>query len=1194
MGESGIFYYAAQAPTNRDIPWQSSHHEGPSSTFRDESNRFLRSKGKESVLPNPPKSNRGKVRNVTRKQYVPLTEIIANIQVTGSNSYTTLMQNFFNSGTQRITESRYIFPLYNGSTVVSFRCQVGDGPEINGVVKAKEEAQAIYDKTSSQQRIATLLHEQTPEIFEFDIANIPPNTGVSVQIVYLNELKTDVYGNGLLVTVPTSIAPRYGISPMFWSDVHTPRHLKLDGNGLQVRVEVIAEHELTALECRTHPASCCIGVAEEPSFACLASGKEPNTELDRTRGVVELASSSTVLDRDFVVNIRTNACATSRCRAHLEQSLHYPDTSALQVTFSPGDLFAKVAVSEPRMTEIILVLDRSASMWDNKIETLRKATHVFLRELETKKKHCLFNICSFGSTSDTLWPSSRICSKGHINEALKYLTNSCEADMGGTELEQGLKKAVSVKTTDKSVNTQVIILTDGEIWDRDGVLTFVKDTRVATKNQTRFFTLGIGDEVSHSLVEGIGRVGGGFTAVIPAAPFGGWEPGVVRMSEMAFAPENWECKLTPSFKSDGQDGTVAYSQAPLHIPSIHSFDKSTTYFLFHSHDPPIDSILVEGKSSSGKCISKSIAVECVQTPRPIIHHLAAKAIIKSYEEPSTNSSGNSKETSDKNSRKARDVAIQLGTRWNIVGKHTSFVGVEATTGAETISARVYEPDTEVLDLMEPSTFDPYLFHTRRSFLPSPFFSRWGTPPGIDTGNLDDGDDDDDSDNQDSGSSIKRVQSKRSNGCHKPASLDFFPDQDDDDANSGGGSGSSGSQSGGSSSHFGQSRGPSSTTSPGFVSNSGGKQGSSGTTGTKHTDLSMAPGHRIWNPRATFNRMTPGFADLCEYRDESAEWPAFSAKLIKNLHNLPGTESHCSAVQQLMTEQKSDGSFAFSQANDFFIRNSFSNDVIGKFASALDEHFTYLIMEKLRGSVGPAFADTMHRRVKSWIHNSNSEGANWKPSLEQLLESLGVEATKIPGFVDDISGMHTTWSVVEEDIRATCLTVTILSKWSMILSRNPVLATCLQRAHQWLSITLHHHSSKETLLATLSNAFQESSMTCLQGEPLQAAKLSPDAWMTTFVSHGLPHVFRAPSLLDEPSSVDRLISPSGDNKQSHMDSGTAMNSSSLVPGSDAAVGSLDPASRYHRPSTTAVLSTYSLKEHPALSRSEHAQKEPLNQ
>lgn len=185
------------------------------------------------------------------KAFLPLMDVDVDVNVIGSNSRTVLTQIFSNPTDEVILKSRYIFPLYDGSTVINFRYWVGDRPMIEGVVKPKEEAGKIFEKALAEKKIASLLIEETPEIFEISLGNIPAESPVRVEILYLNELKLDVGGEGLLVTVPTSIAPRYGNAPV--QEMLMRRQTKLSGKGLRIQVDITAPDPLHVPESRTHP-----------------------------------------------------------------------------------------------------------------------------------------------------------------------------------------------------------------------------------------------------------------------------------------------------------------------------------------------------------------------------------------------------------------------------------------------------------------------------------------------------------------------------------------------------------------------------------------------------------------------------------------------------------------------------------------------------------------------------------------------------------------------------------------------------------------------------------------------------------------------------------------------------------------------------------------------------------------------------
>ena len=144
----------------------------------------------------------------TRK-YLPQVDLKAHTTVISTTSSTVLLQTFVNpSSTTDIEECRYVFPLYDGISVVSFTCQVGSRI-IKGVVKEKTEAREEYNAAVERGETAGLLEQgPTSDVFTTSLGNIPAGEHLSVTITYIGELKYDIGANGLRLTIPTSISPR--------------------------------------------------------------------------------------------------------------------------------------------------------------------------------------------------------------------------------------------------------------------------------------------------------------------------------------------------------------------------------------------------------------------------------------------------------------------------------------------------------------------------------------------------------------------------------------------------------------------------------------------------------------------------------------------------------------------------------------------------------------------------------------------------------------------------------------------------------------------------------------------------------------------------------------------------------------------------------------------------------------------------
>jgi uncharacterized protein YegL len=557
-----------------------------------------------------------------------------------------------------------------------------------------------------------------------------------VEIQYINQLKAHLSGDGVLVTIPTSIAPRYGSSPICASSsTVSPAE-----NGLKIQVEVSSSVPIRKLESRTHPISVELGYTSGPairsSFAALAVASAtgpPNAEFDPRKARATLSDKSTSLGRDFVLLVFASNKNILTSSAILEQHPTLRGLSALQVNISPGQLFTPEGAMDGTSSEIIFLADRSGSMGD-KIKVLQSALSKSIKSIPPNYS---FNIHSFGSSQSALWKDSRLCTQENVDLALQHLTNDFTANMGGTEILSALQNAVHTRTRREDMKTEIILLTDGEAWDADHIIEFVRDTRTETNQKVRFFALGIGDAVSHRLVEGIGRQGGGFAEIVAVDAIGNWEAEVIRMLKGALTPSQWQCKVELP-EGSGTAHSMSFEeflptqlpiprpiaiQAPYKTPFFHAFTRTSVYFFLDPQQLAGRSkITIEGVESSGKTFRTDIPLEEVQSQSQTIHSLAAKALMTDLETgQSWMHADKHHEYRIKNSndfeRHVQQEAEQIGMKWSISGKWTSFVAV-GDDGQEAQKSRIYLAErSELADLTRPrgATYTPTYNQDNRGF-----------------------------------------------------------------------------------------------------------------------------------------------------------------------------------------------------------------------------------------------------------------------------------------------------------------------------------------------------------------------------------------------------------------------------------------------------------------------------------------------
>lgn len=431
----------------------------------------------------------------------------------------TLIQTFCNDAPDNIDKAIYQFPMPYESSVIDFKCQIGETKTLQGLVRPKPEAREEFDQAVSSGRSAGLVEQDRLDVFRTEIGNIPANTTVQVKlscIFFLKYALTDDVTTTVL-TIPTYIAPRYGDSGFeLVSETGPQRNTRFS-----LDVNILNTTEIRKIHSDTHEMIVEIGGSQRSQH--WADSASPG----RTSASVKL-KDTTCLDKDFILSISAYpAVDDEQPQATLEISPN--GSSAMMLEIPPGFMLRDQSPMKENSREIIFLADRSGSMSGRKIASLKSSLEFFLHGLPKT----LFNMWCFGSDYTSLWPKSRKYSDDTLTKALKYVS-SFQGDMGGTELLPALKAVVSARDK-KTPNMDVIVLTDGEIWELEETIDFVRKARAESGGALRFFTMGIGDGVSHELVEGIARAGGGYAEIIPLVDGGSWDERMVAVLKAAMS-----------------------------------------------------------------------------------------------------------------------------------------------------------------------------------------------------------------------------------------------------------------------------------------------------------------------------------------------------------------------------------------------------------------------------------------------------------------------------------------------------------------------------------------------------------------------------------------------------------------------------------------------------------------------------------
>uniref|UniRef100_A0A3B3BM22 VWFA domain-containing protein n=1 Tax=Oryzias melastigma TaxID=30732 RepID=A0A3B3BM22_ORYME len=318
--------------------------------------------------------------------------------------------------------------------------------------------------------------------------------------------------------------------------------------------------------------------------------------------------------------------------------------------------------------EFVFLLDRSGSM-DSPISNrnwqetrISSARDTLLLLLKSLPMGCYFNIYSFGSRFDQVFPNSMEYSQESMEEALKKV-EGMQADLGGTEILQPLKQIYSQPFISNQPR-QLFVFTDGEVGNTKEVLDLVK--RNAASH--RCFSFGIGEGASSALINGLAQEGRGHAQFITGSDR--MQAKVMQSLKFALQPVVKDISVT----WDLPKGVSATVLSPP-ITTIFQGQRSLLY------------AQLRGKSSLTDC---SVTVNYTLADHPYknqmqfdlnpakdtgltVHRLAARSLIRSLEVKERENRGKSDEDVKK---KVVELSVQSG----VSSGHTAFIAVNKDSG----------------------------------------------------------------------------------------------------------------------------------------------------------------------------------------------------------------------------------------------------------------------------------------------------------------------------------------------------------------------------------------------------------------------------------------------------------------------------------------------------------------------------------
>ncbi len=408
-----------------------------------------------------------------RTDVFPLKETHAEVGISGTIAQVTLTQTYTNDGENPI-DATYIFPASTGSAVNGMTMTIGERV-LTAKIARKAEARKTFEKAKSENKSASLLSQQRPNVLQMEVARIMPGDEVKLTLRY-SELLVPASGVYEFM-IPTAIGPRYtggGKVEDFAKNPFLGKGAKTVAT-FSVDLELGTPLPLQSLACPSH-----------------------ETVIDfHAKDRATLKLPATVPDRDFIVRYR------------LAQD---KIASGLLLHEGEGENFFVLQVEPPKEVreqdiptrDYVFLIDVSGSMGGFPINLAKKLFRDLIGNLRPSDT---FNVVLFAGASETLSETPLAATEQNLEKAISLLSRHNGG--GGTELMAGMRKALALPT-DKDVSRSLVLITDGFISAEADVFELIRNGA----NGTNIFPLGVGSSVNRHLIEGLAHIAGNDSFVV--------------------------------------------------------------------------------------------------------------------------------------------------------------------------------------------------------------------------------------------------------------------------------------------------------------------------------------------------------------------------------------------------------------------------------------------------------------------------------------------------------------------------------------------------------------------------------------------------------------------------------------------------------------------------------------------------------
>lgn len=422
-------------------------------------------------------------RTPKRKIYnsIELVRVDIKAEVIDYTSKVTVKQTFYNSTEEKI-KARYLFPSSKNIKAVCGCSTTIDGNKVKGKVREFSD-----DSISGSGNELTyfLDSEPNPSAFEL-VIELESKKEVIIETIYVSELTPK--GNKVFFSIPKKLLSKRKAS----------NYLRVI-NATPTNTPNYVDENYTPSSSRSVFYTLSLNIKMHSTILSIKS-KTNELELTKKSKTEYLVRIDEKRNTNKSIKIKIRSSAVHEPRAFLEK---FPKskrgTSKLEKKFRNKNVavlsFFPDLSNHSVNSELVFVLDCSVSMAGSR---MNQAKETLISALKKLPKTAYFQIVTFGSKYKMLCRNSIKASPKNIEKAI-LLVKRITANRGHTNLYEPLNQIYSLRHR-KNYSRSIFLISDGEITTEKAQLLSLARQNCTT---TRIFTFGIGNRISHQLLDGL-------------------------------------------------------------------------------------------------------------------------------------------------------------------------------------------------------------------------------------------------------------------------------------------------------------------------------------------------------------------------------------------------------------------------------------------------------------------------------------------------------------------------------------------------------------------------------------------------------------------------------------------------------------------------------------------------------------------